>query len=77
MREASFFLEGKSILSFAYDDVNLFYTRRIGHLSDYTPQAAGNGVCPDAGTNHDNRCGQAQRKERRWAFGRDIAEFHI
>ncbi len=37
-----FFLEGKSILSFAYDDVNLFYTRRIGHLSDYTPQAAGN-----------------------------------
>ena len=37
-----FFLEGKSILSFAYDDVNLFYTRRIGHLSDYTPQTAGN-----------------------------------
>jgi hypothetical protein len=37
-----FFLEGKNILSLAYDDVSLFYTRRIGHLSDYTPQAAGN-----------------------------------
>jgi hypothetical protein len=36
-----FFLEGKSILSFAFDDASVFYSRRIGHLADYVPQTAG------------------------------------
>jgi hypothetical protein len=32
-----FFLEGKNIFSFDIDDVNLFYSRRIGHSPVYSP----------------------------------------
>lgn len=32
-----FFLEGKNIFSFDFDDVNLFYSRRIGHPPSYLP----------------------------------------
>jgi hypothetical protein len=32
-----FFLEGKNIYSFDFDDVNLFYSRRIGHAPTYSP----------------------------------------
>jgi hypothetical protein len=31
-----FFLEGKSILKYDFDDMNLFYSRRIGHAPSYT-----------------------------------------
>jgi hypothetical protein len=32
-----FFLEGKNIFSFDFDNVNLFYSRRIGHVPGYYP----------------------------------------
>ncbi len=32
-----FFLEGKSIFDFSIDDLNAFYSRRIGHQPTYTP----------------------------------------
>ena len=32
-----FFLEGKNIFAFDMDDVNMFYSRRIGHAPSYTP----------------------------------------
>jgi hypothetical protein len=32
-----FFLEGRSIFAFDFDDVNMFYSRRIGHLPTYAP----------------------------------------
>ena len=31
-----FFLEGKTIFNFDFDDLNLFYSRRIGHTPSYT-----------------------------------------
>jgi Domain of unknown function (DUF1083). len=37
-----FFLEGKNIFAFDVDDVNLFYSRRIGHTPSYTPDLADN-----------------------------------
>ncbi len=37
-----FFLEGKNIFSFDFDDVNLFYSRRIGHPPSYTPSLGPN-----------------------------------
>lgn len=37
-----FFLEGKNIFSFDFDDVNLFYSRRIGHPPSYIPQLSRN-----------------------------------
>jgi len=33
-----FFLEGKNIFSFDFDDINLFYSRRIGHTPGFTPE---------------------------------------
>ncbi len=33
----SFFLEGKNIFTFDFDDINIFYSRRIGHSPSYTP----------------------------------------
>jgi hypothetical protein len=33
-----FFLEGKNIFSFDFDNINLFYSRRIGHASGYYPE---------------------------------------
>ena len=35
-----FFLEGKNIFSFDFDNVNMFYTRRVGHAPSYTPSLA-------------------------------------
>jgi hypothetical protein len=35
-----FFLEGKNIFSFDFDDVNMFYSRRVGHPPSYTPALA-------------------------------------
>ncbi len=35
-----FFLEGKNIFQYDFDDVNLFYTRRIGHSPSYYPGLA-------------------------------------
>jgi hypothetical protein len=32
-----FFLEGKNIFDFGFDDLNAFYTRRIGHSASYYP----------------------------------------
>jgi len=32
-----FFLEGKNIFSFDFDNNNMFYSRRIGHVPTYTP----------------------------------------
>ena len=32
-----FFLEGKNIFNFDFDDANLFYSRRIGHSPNYNP----------------------------------------
>jgi len=32
-----FFLEGKNIFNFEFDDVNIFYSRRIGHTPSYKP----------------------------------------
>ena len=32
-----FFLEGKNIFNFDFDDANLFYSRRIGHSPNYSP----------------------------------------
>jgi hypothetical protein len=32
-----FFLEGKNIFNFDFDDANIFYSRRIGHSPTYTP----------------------------------------
>ena len=32
-----FFLEGKNIFNFDFDDANIFYSRRIGHSPDYRP----------------------------------------
>jgi hypothetical protein len=37
-----FFLEGKNIFSFDFDDVNLFYSRRIGHSPTYRPNLQDN-----------------------------------
>ncbi|HLP18295.1 MAG TPA: DUF5916 domain-containing protein [Bacteroidota bacterium] len=37
-----FFLEGKSIFQFDVDDASLFYSRRIGSASGYTPSAGPN-----------------------------------
>lgn len=37
-----FFLEGKNIFAFDVDDVNLFYSRRIGHAPSYTPDLGDN-----------------------------------
>jgi hypothetical protein len=37
-----FFLEGKNIFSFDFDDVDLFYSRRIGHSITYTPDLKDN-----------------------------------
>jgi hypothetical protein len=34
-----FFLEGKNIFSFDFDDATMFYTRRIGHSPTYSPAA--------------------------------------
>jgi hypothetical protein len=36
-----FFLEGKNIFSFDFDNVNLFYSRRIGHAPTYIPDVPG------------------------------------
>ena len=36
-----FFLEGKNIFSFDFDNVNLFYSRRIGHSPSYSPDLKG------------------------------------
>ena len=33
-----FFLEGKNIFDFDFDDANIFYSRRIGHSPGYSPQ---------------------------------------
>jgi hypothetical protein len=33
-----FFLEGKNIFRFDFNDVNLFYSRRIGHTPEYRPE---------------------------------------
>jgi hypothetical protein len=33
-----FFLEGKNIFSFDFEDVNIFYSRRIGHVPNYSPE---------------------------------------
>ena len=32
-----FFLEGKNIFSFDFEDLNIFYSRRIGHSPNYSP----------------------------------------
>jgi hypothetical protein len=32
-----FFLEGKTIFNYDFDDLNLFYSRRIGHAPSYAP----------------------------------------
>jgi len=37
-----FFLEGKNIFAFDLDDVNLFYSRRIGHAPTFTPTLGDN-----------------------------------
>jgi len=37
-----FFLEGKNIFDFGFDELNVFYTRRIGHAPDYQPLIGGN-----------------------------------
>ena len=37
-----FFLEGKNIFAYNVDDVNLFYSRRIGHAPSYTPTLGDN-----------------------------------
>ena len=35
-----FFVEGRSIYAFDFDNVNLFYSRRIGHVPSYVPTPA-------------------------------------
>ena len=35
-----FFLEGKNIFNFSFRNVNLFYSRRIGHKPTYTPNSS-------------------------------------
>jgi hypothetical protein len=37
-----FFLEGKTIFNFDFDNVNLFYSRRIGHTPTYMPDLKDN-----------------------------------
>jgi hypothetical protein len=37
-----FFLEGKNIFNFEFDDLSIFYTRRIGHAPSYEPTLADN-----------------------------------
>ena len=37
-----FFLEGANIFGFDFDDVNLFYSRRIGHPPSYMPELSAN-----------------------------------
>ncbi len=37
-----FFLEGKNIFNFEFDDVNMFYSRRIGHAPTYRPDLNNN-----------------------------------
>jgi len=37
-----FFLEGKNIFSFDFDNTNLFYSRRIGHAPTYMPDVSDN-----------------------------------
>jgi len=37
-----FFLEGKNIFSFDFDDSYLFYSRRIGHAPSFTPSLSNN-----------------------------------
>lgn len=37
-----FFLEGKNIFSYDFDNVNLFYSRRIGHAPTYKPDLKDN-----------------------------------
>jgi hypothetical protein len=34
-----FFLEGKNIFNFDFDNVNMFYSRRIGHAPTFNPEA--------------------------------------
>jgi len=36
-----FFLEGKTIFDYDFDDLNLFYSRRIGHAPSYTYSPSG------------------------------------
>ncbi len=36
-----FFLEGKNIFDFEFDDMSLFYSRRIGHSPSYSPDLVG------------------------------------
>jgi hypothetical protein len=37
-----FFLEGKNIFNFDFDDASIFYSRRIGHPPTYTPSLGNN-----------------------------------
>jgi hypothetical protein len=37
-----FFLEGKNIFNFDFDDASIFYSRRIGHSPNYTPALGAN-----------------------------------
>lgn len=37
-----FFLEGRNIFNFDFDNVNMFYSRRIGHSPTYTPNVGDN-----------------------------------
>jgi hypothetical protein len=37
-----FFLEGKNIFNYTFDDMSLFYSRRIGHAPGYTPETDSN-----------------------------------
>jgi hypothetical protein len=37
-----FFLEGRNIFSFDFDDVNIFYSRRIGHPPAFSPELHAN-----------------------------------
>ena len=37
-----FFLEGRNIFSFDFDNTNMFYSRRIGHAPSYTPDVNDN-----------------------------------
>ena len=37
-----FFLEGKNIFNFDFDDANIFYSRRIGHSPNYRPALGDN-----------------------------------
>ncbi|HLP17183.1 MAG TPA: DUF5916 domain-containing protein [Bacteroidota bacterium] len=45
-----FFLEGKNIFNFEFDDASLFYSRRIGHSPAYTPDVK-NGEYRDVADN--------------------------